>query len=90
MTQKPSIKYPCSWNRLCLDVFSFNKVPVALKNAAEVFCIGQTSNKIWKSEKNHADANMLAVQRCNERNQKDSYVRLQAKLDKKTKNLTLA
>ena len=41
---------------------------VGIKNAAEVACIGQTSNKIWKSEKNHADANMLAVQRCNGRN----------------------
>ena len=51
-----------------LMVLALTQVPVGIKNAAEVACIGQTSNKIWKSEKNHADANMLAVQRCNGRN----------------------
>ena len=48
-------------------VLALTQVPVGIKNAAEVACIGQTSNKIWKSEKNHAEANMLAVQRCNGR-----------------------
>ena len=51
-----------------LIFLAITQVPVAIKNAAEVVCIGQTSNKIWKSEKNQADANMLAVQRCNGRN----------------------
>ena len=51
-----------------LMILALTQVPVGIKNAAEVACIGQTSNKIWKSEKNHADANMLAVQRCNGRN----------------------
>ena len=51
-----------------LMVLALTQIPVGIKNAAEVACIGQTSNKIWKSEKNHADANMLAVQRCNGRN----------------------
>ena len=51
-----------------LMILSLTQVPVGIKNAAEVVCIGQTSNKIWKSENNHADANMLAVQRCNGRN----------------------
>ena len=51
-----------------LMFLALTQVPVSIKNAAEVVCIGQTSNKIWKSEKNHADANMLAVQRCNGRN----------------------
>ena len=51
-----------------LMILALTQVPVGIKNAAEVVCIGQTSNKIWKSEKNHADANMLAVQRCNGRN----------------------
>ena len=54
--------------RFALMVLALTQVPVGIKNAAEVACIGQTSNKIWKSEKNHADANMLAVQRCNGRN----------------------
>ena len=51
-----------------LMLLALTQVPVGIKNAAEVVCIGQTSNKIWKSEKNHADANMLAVQRCNGKN----------------------
>ena len=53
---------------LALIILALTQVPVGIKNAAEVFCIGQTSNKIWKLEKNHAEANMLAVQRCNGRN----------------------
>ena len=51
-----------------LMILALTQVPVGIKNAAEVACIGQTSNRIWKSGKNHADANMLAVQRCNGRN----------------------
>ena len=51
-----------------LMILALTQIPVGIKNAAEVVCIGQTSNKIWKSEKNHADANMVAVQRCNGRN----------------------
>ena len=51
-----------------LMILALTQVPVGIKNAAEVVCIGQTSNKIWKSEKIHANANMLAVQRCNGRN----------------------
>ena len=49
-------------------ILALTQVPVGIKNAAEVACIGQTSNKIWKSEKNHSEANMIAVQRCNGRN----------------------
>ena len=51
-----------------LMILALTQVPVGIKNAAEVFCIGQTSNKIWKLENNHSDANMIAVQRCNGRN----------------------
>ena len=51
-----------------LMILALTQIPVGIKNAAEVVCIGQTSNKNGKSEKNHADANMLAVQRCNGRN----------------------
>ena len=53
---------------IALMVLALTQVPVGIKHAAEVVCIGQTSNKIWKLENNHADANMLAVQRCNGRN----------------------
>jgi hypothetical protein len=51
-----------------LMLLAITQVPVGIKNAAEIVCIGQTSNKIWRLEKNHSDANMLAVQRCNGRN----------------------
>tara|TARA_Y100001968_G_C19119402_1_gene601243 strand:+ start:233 stop:454 length:222 start_codon:yes stop_codon:yes gene_type:complete len=51
-----------------LIIIALTQVPVGIKNAAEVVCIGQTSNKIWKLENNHSEANMLAVQRCNGRN----------------------
>ncbi len=51
-----------------LMILALTQVPVGIKNAVEVLCIGQTSNRIWKIEKNHAQANMVAVQRCNGRN----------------------
>ncbi len=41
------------------------QIPGAIKRAAEVFCIGQVSNKIWRIENNHSEANLIAVQRCN-------------------------
>tara|TARA_B100000579_G_scaffold52492_1_gene36558 strand:- start:65 stop:286 length:222 start_codon:yes stop_codon:yes gene_type:complete len=53
---------------LALMILALTQIPVGIKNAAEVACIGQTSNKIWKLEKNHSEANMIAVQRCNGRN----------------------
>ncbi len=52
---------------LALMILALTQIPVGIKNAAEVVCIGQTSNKIWRLEKNHEEANMLAVQRCNGR-----------------------
>ena len=51
-----------------LIVLALTQIPVAIKNLAELACIGQTSNKIWKLEKNHSETNMLAVQKCNGRN----------------------
>ena len=50
---------------MALIAIVFTLIPGAIKETAEVVCIGQTSNKIWKIEKNHSEANMLAVQRCN-------------------------
>ena len=37
-----------------LMVLALTQIPVGIKNAAEVFCIGQTSNKILKEEKKHS------------------------------------
>ncbi len=44
-----------------LMILALTQVPVGIKNAAEVVCIGQTSNQIWRLEKNHSDANMLIL-----------------------------
>ena len=48
-----------------LMLLALTQVPIAIKNTAEIACIGQASNKIWKIENNHSEANMLAVRRCN-------------------------
>ena len=50
-----------------LMVLALTQIPVGLKNAAEIVCIEQTSNKIWKLEKKHEETNMHAFQRCNSR-----------------------
>ena len=68
MAQKLRLNIHAPGTGLALMILALTQIPVGIKNAAEIACIGQTSNKIWKSEKNHADANMLAVQRCNGRN----------------------
>ncbi len=56
-----------SWTGFSLMLLALTQLPVAIKNAAEVACIGQASMKIWQKENNHSEANMLAVQRCNGR-----------------------
>ena len=38
-----------------LMVLALTQVPVTIKNAAEVACIGQTSKKIWQKENNHLE-----------------------------------
>ena len=50
-----------------LIVIALAQIPGAINNAAEVFCIGQVSNNIWRKEHNHSEANMRAVSRCNGR-----------------------
>ncbi len=50
-----------------LIVIALTQIPGAINNAAQVFCIGQASNQIWKKESNHSEANMRAVSRCNGR-----------------------
>ena len=72
MTKKSWIKtFRLNINATCpgfaLMILALTQVPVGIKNAAEVACIGQTSNEVWKLEKNHSHANMIAVQRCNGR-----------------------
>ena len=47
-----------------LLLLAFTQVPIAVKNLAEVACIGQVSNELWKNN-SHSQANKVAVQRCN-------------------------
>tara|TARA_B100000579_G_scaffold122196_1_gene98358 strand:+ start:341 stop:556 length:216 start_codon:yes stop_codon:yes gene_type:complete len=49
---------------ISLFIIALCSIPIAIKNSAVVFCIGQTSNKVWLQENNHSEANMIAVQRC--------------------------
>ena len=45
-------------------VLTLTQIPVAVKNAAEVQSIEQTSNRIWKLKKNQPEVNLLAFQKC--------------------------
>ena len=48
-----------------LIFIAITQVPGAIINTAQVVCIGQMSNKVWRMENNHLEANMIAIQRCN-------------------------
>ena len=50
---------------IALIFIALAQIPKGIKDSAEIICIGQTSNKIWRQENNHIEANMLAVQLCN-------------------------
>ncbi len=62
-----------------LMILALTQVHVGIKNAAEVACMGRTSNVILKLENNPSKANMIAVQRCNGRNQLKQCFLIQAK-----------
>ena len=65
--------WPKSWklniqNRgasAALIILAITQVPVAIKTAAEVACIGEISNKIWSSSNSHKGVNISAVNICN-------------------------
>tara|TARA_B100000700_G_C14992349_1_gene831959 strand:- start:1212 stop:1436 length:225 start_codon:yes stop_codon:yes gene_type:complete len=48
-----------------LILIALCQIPIAIKNSAKVFFIGKTSNTIWRNQKNHPQAYMIAVNRCN-------------------------
>ena len=50
---------------IALILLSLTQIPVAIKTSAEIACIGQVSNKIWRQTKSHKDANIIAIQKCN-------------------------
>ncbi len=50
---------------MALFLLAFTQVPVAIKTAAEIACIGEVSNQIWRETNSHKGVNATAVQRCN-------------------------
>ena len=50
---------------LALMVIALTQIPVAIKTAAEVACIGEISHQKWLETRSHKGVNVLAVQQCN-------------------------
>ncbi len=48
-----------------LMILALTQVPVAIKTAAEVACIGEVSHQRWKATNTHKGANVIAVSQCN-------------------------
>ena len=50
-----------------LIILALTQVPVAIKTAAEVACIGEVSHQRWKETNSHKGVNVIAIQKCNGR-----------------------
>ncbi len=48
-----------------LIVLALTQVPVAIKSFAELACIGEVSNHLWRQTQSHKSVNVIAVQTCN-------------------------
>ena len=48
-----------------LIILALTQVPMAIKTAAEVACIGEVSHQIWRKSKSHKGVNVIAVRQCN-------------------------
>ena len=48
-----------------LMVLALTQIPVAIKTSAEIACIGQVSNKVWRETGSHSTANIRAIKTCN-------------------------
>ena len=48
-----------------LMILALTQIPVAIKTAAEVACIGEVSHQIWRKSKSHKGVNVIAVRQCN-------------------------
>ncbi len=51
-----------------LIILALTQIPVAIKAAAEVACIGEVSNKLLRQNKSHQGINVSAVRLCNGQN----------------------
>ena len=48
-----------------LMILALTQIPVAIKTAAEVACIGEVSHQTWKATNSHKGVNIIAIQKCN-------------------------
>ncbi len=48
-----------------LMLLAFTQVPVAIKTTAELACIGEVSNQVWRKSGSHQGVNVIAIQSCN-------------------------
>ncbi len=46
-------------------VLALTQVPLAIKAVAELACIGEASNLMWKQTNSHKRVNIFAVNQCN-------------------------
>ena len=46
-------------------ILAITQMPLAIKAVAELACIGESSNLIWKHSNSHKGVNMMAVNHCN-------------------------
>ena len=50
---------------VALTVLALTQIPVAIKTTAELACIGEVSNQVWREKQTHKGVNVIAIQRCN-------------------------
>ena len=50
---------------LAMMLLALTQVPVAIKTAAEIACIGEVSHKTWRESGRHQGVNVVAVKTCN-------------------------
>ncbi len=51
-----------------LILLALTQIPMAIKTAAEIACIGEVSHQAWKATKSHKGVNIIAIQTCNGKN----------------------
>ena len=49
---------------IALMILALTQVPVAIKTAAEVACIAEVSNQVWRQTNSHNGVNVKAVRFC--------------------------
>ncbi len=47
-----------------LVLLTITQIPIALNSAAQLACIGEVSNQLWKKTNSHQGVNIAAVRSC--------------------------